>query len=96
MPGPRPSTGMSLRQRLLLLTLLTSGIGLLLGCGAYLVFDLHDAKARTLEELESTADLIGSNAIAALTFDDAVNGERLLEALRTRPHIRGSALYQAY
>ena len=85
--------GMSLRQRLLFLTLLTSGSGLLLGCGAYLVFDLHDARARTLQELQSTADLIGTNAVAALAFDDAVDGGKLLDALRTRPHIRLAALY---
>jgi two-component system, sensor histidine kinase and response regulator len=94
MRAARRNGGASLRQRLLLLTLLTSGIGLLLGCGAYLLFDLHDAKATALEELQSTADLIGTNAVAALTFDDAPNGEKLLEALRVRPHIRSAALYR--
>jgi hypothetical protein len=70
--------GISLRQRLLILTLLTSGIGLLLGCGAYLVFDLHDGKVKSVQDLESVADLIGTNAAAALAFDDALNGAKLL------------------
>lgn len=70
--------GMSLRQRLLLLTLLTSGIGLLLGCGAYLAFDLHDSRLRTVQELQSTADMIGTNAVAALAFDDPHTGIRRL------------------
>src|ERR1041384_6112461 len=87
--------GMSLRRRILLLTLLTSGIGLLVACGAYLVFEGHDGRVRAVQELESTADLIGTNAEAALAFDDGENGERLLQALRTRPHIRGTALYGA-
>ena len=87
-------SGLSLRQRLLILTLLTSGIGLLFGGGAYLIFDLHDAKVKAVEDLESTADLIGTNTGAALAFDDAVNAEKSLEALRTRPNIRGAALYQ--
>jgi len=85
---------MSLRQKLLLLTMLTSGIGVLLGCGAYLTFDLHDARVKTVAELESTANLVGTNAAAALAFDDALNGARLLEALRTHPDIRGAALYK--
>jgi two-component system sensor histidine kinase/response regulator len=88
------NAGISLRQRLLMLTLLTSGAGLLLGCGAYLYFDLRDSKIKAVEELESTADLIGTNAAAALAFDDALNGAKLLEALRIRPHIRSAALYQ--
>jgi len=87
--------GMSLRQRLLLLTMLTSGLGLLLGFGTYLLFDLHAAKIRTAEELSSTADLIGTNAVAALTFDDEANGQKLLYALQTRPNILGAALFQA-
>jgi PAS domain S-box-containing protein len=88
------NSGISLRQRLLILTLLTSGIGLLLGCGAYLVFVLHDAKKNEVEDLKSTADMIGTNVAAALAFDDAMNGAKLLEALQTRPHILGAAIYR--
>ena len=78
-----------------MLTLLISGIGLLLGCGAVLLFAVHDAKVKAAEELHSIAELIGTNAAAALAFDDALNGEKLLAALHTRPHIRGAALYRA-
>ena len=85
---------MSLRQRLLVLTLLTSGIGLLVGCGAFLAFDLHDAKQNEVEDLQTAADLIGTNSAAALAFDDALSGTKLLQALKTRPHIRGAALYR--
>ena len=35
---------LSLRQRLLLLTMLTSGIGVLLGCLGFLAYDMHVAK----------------------------------------------------
>ena len=79
--------GMSLRHRLLLLTLLTNGAALLLGCGAFLLFDLHDTRVRAVQELQSTADLIGTNAVAALAFDDPDSGDKLLAALSTRPHI---------
>lgn len=85
---------MSLRHRLLLLTLLISGFGLALGCTAFVLFDHQDELNTNEEELKSTADLVGNSAVAALMFDDAVNGERLLQALRTRPHILSAALYQ--
>jgi hypothetical protein len=52
--------GISLRQRPLIPTLLPSGIGLLLGCGANLFLELHNAKVKTVQDLRSTADLIGN------------------------------------
>jgi PAS domain S-box-containing protein len=85
---------LSLRHRLFLLTMLTSGIGMALGCGAFLAYDMHSARERKLAELQSTADLIGTNSTAALAFDDAVAGAKLLEALRTRKHIRSGVLYK--
>ena len=81
------TAAISLRQRLLRLTLSTSGIGLMLGCGAYFLFDLHTSRVAAVEDLRSAGDLIGTNAAAALAFDDASAGEKLLSALQTRPNI---------
>ena len=67
----------------------------MLGCGAYFLFDLHTSRVSAVEDLRSAADLIGTNAAAALAFDDASAGEKLLRALQTRPNIRGAALYRA-
>ena len=85
---------LSLRHRLLMLTMLTSGIGLLLGCAGFLAYDLHEARVHKVEELRSTADLIGTNATAALAFDDAFAGTKLLEALKTLPRVRAGVLYR--
>jgi len=84
---------LSIRQRLLLLTMLTSGIGVLLGCIGYLAYDLHAERQQKKEEIQSLADLIATNATAALAFDDGAGGTRLLESLRTRPHVRMGVLY---
>jgi hypothetical protein len=48
--------GISLRQRLLIPTLLTTGIGLLLSCGANLFLELHNASVKTDPDLRSTAE----------------------------------------
>jgi len=85
---------LSLRHRLYLLTLLTCGIGLVVGCGAFLFYDLHSARERKVAELQSTADLIGTNSTAALAFDDPIGGAKLLEALQTRKLIRCGVLYK--
>jgi PAS domain S-box-containing protein len=79
----------------LLLTLLTSGIGMAVGCGAFFAYDMHSARERKVAELQSTADLIGTNSTAALAFEDTVAGAKLLEALRTRKHIRSGVLYSS-
>ena len=85
---------LSIRQKLLLLTMLTSGIGVLQGCIGYLIYDHHEERLQKMEELQSLADLIGTNATAALAFDDAAGATKLLESLRTRPHIRMGVLYR--
>jgi hypothetical protein len=66
---------MSLRQRLL--TLLTSGIGVLLGCGADVLLELHNAKMRTAQDLKTTTDLIATNEAGAL--------ENIRHAIEKRP-----------
>ena len=85
---------MSLRQRLLLLTMVTSGIGVLLGCIGFLAFDMHVARQQKLEELRSTGDFIGMNSTAALEFGDEIAGAKLLESLSTRRDIRAGVLYR--
>jgi two-component system sensor histidine kinase/response regulator len=86
---------LSIRRRLLLLTMLTSGVGVLLGCAGYLIYDLREERRQKVGELQSLADFVGTNAVAALAFDDASGGAKLLEALRTRPHVRMGVLYRS-
>jgi two-component system, sensor histidine kinase and response regulator len=84
----------SLRQRLLLLTMLTSGVGVFLGCAAFLTYDNFEARNRRVQELKSVADLVGTNSAAALAFDDRVGSAKLLRALETRRNIEVGALYK--
>jgi methyl-accepting chemotaxis protein len=89
-----PLQSLSIRQRLLLLTMLTSAIGILPACVGYLLYDYDQERRQKTEEMRSLADLVGTNATAALAFDDAAGATKLLESLRTRPHIRMAALYR--
>ena len=86
---------LSLRQRLLLLTMVTSGIGVLLGCIIFLAYDMHVARELKEDELSSAAGLVGSNATAAMAFDDAMGGTKLMGALHTMSHIRLGVLYRS-
>jgi len=87
------SAQLSLRQRILLLTMFTTGFGLLLGSAGYLFYDGRTARDQKLQQLELAADLIGTNATASLAFDDPDSAEKYLAALRTRSGFRGGVLY---
>jgi len=83
----------SLRQRILLLTMFTTGVGLLLGSAGCLFYDARTARGQKLQQLELAADLIATNATASLAFDDPESAEKYLEALRARSGFRGGVLY---
>lgn len=85
---------MSLKRRLVQLTLVSSGIGLLVALSAFLFYNEHLMRGHKVEELRSAGDLIGTNSTAALVFEDEAEGARVLQALETRQHIRAGALYR--
>jgi two-component system, sensor histidine kinase and response regulator len=72
----------------------TSGMGLVLFCAAFLIFDLHTFREKKVNDLKSTADLLSSNANSALGFGDSEAGSQVVEAMRVRPGIRTAILYR--
>ncbi len=85
----------SLKSRLVLLTLASSSVGLLLAFSLFAIHDEQLLRASKVEELRSAADLIGNSSAAALVFDDAAEGSKILRALETRIRIRQGVLYRA-
>jgi hypothetical protein len=89
------SRDISLRQRILVLTMLTTGFGLVLGSAGYLLYDIRTAKEEKLQQLELAAELIGTNSAASLAFDDPQSAEKYLGAFKARAGFRGGVLYTA-
>src|SRR5437660_9042010 len=87
------SRQLSLRQRILSLTMFTTGVGVVLASAGYLFYDVRTAREQKLRQLELAADLIGTNAAASLAFDDPESATKYLRALQTRSGFRGGALY---
>ncbi|MGB8494650.1 MAG: PAS domain S-box protein [Candidatus Acidiferrum sp.] len=83
----------SLKSRLVLLTMVSSSVGLLFALFMGVTYNEHLARQHKVEELQSAADLIGTSSTAALVFDDSVEGARLLLALQTRKLIRRGVLF---
>jgi len=85
----------SLHWRLMLLTVVSSSVGMLVPMALLLAYNDHRIREHKVEELQSAADLIGTNSAAALVFEDEAEGSRVLQALRTRRHISRGVLYRA-
>jgi two-component system sensor histidine kinase/response regulator len=83
----------SLRRRLLLLTMISCSAGVLFAVLMGLAYNEHLAREHKVEELQSAADLLGTNSTAALVFEDSAEGARVLQALQTRKHIRRGVLF---
>ncbi|HKI13027.1 MAG TPA: PAS domain S-box protein [Candidatus Acidoferrum sp.] len=83
----------SLSRRLVLLTMVSSSVGLVFALFMGVAYNEHLFRQHKVEELQSAADLVGTNSAAALVFDDSVEGARLLLALQTRKHIRRGVLF---
>ena len=77
----------------MLLTMVSSSGGLALAMFIGLAYNQHLAREHKVEELQSAADLLGTNSAAALVFDDSAEGSRVLLALQTRKHIRRGVLF---
>ena len=90
----RPIRELSLRQRLMLFAMTTSGLGLFLVCAGFFYYDIHDFRAKKISGIESTAELLTANVNAALAFSDASAGDQILGAMRVRSSIRAAVLYQ--
>lgn len=83
----------SLLQGLLLFALLTSGLGVLLVCAGFYVYDTHDFREKKINTLKATADQLSSNVSSALAFGDANVANQVLDAARIRPDVRTAVVY---
>jgi two-component system sensor histidine kinase/response regulator len=85
----------SLHWQLMLLTMVSSSVGMVVAMTLLFIYNDHRIREDKVEELRSAADLIGTNSVAALVFEDQAEGARILQALHTRRHIRQGVLYRA-
>ena len=61
---------LSIKGKLMLITMLTSSVALLLASAGFLVYDLVAFRARMSQDLMTQAEIIGANSMAALAFHD--------------------------
>lgn len=77
----------SIKRKLISITMLTSVAVLLLASAAFLVNDLVTFRNSMVYDLETLAQIIGTNSSAALVFNDPKAAEDTLAALSAKPRV---------
>lgn len=83
-----------LRKKLTCITMLATGVALLVVGAAVITYELVMYRPVMTRELMGLADVIGANSSAALLFRDPKAGAETLEALRADPRIVSAAIYE--
>ncbi|MDB5325764.1 MAG: two component system sensor histidine kinase, partial [Phycisphaerales bacterium] len=86
---------LSIRQKLLLITVITSGLALVLACGSFATYDYFNFKRTILSELTTSADVIGFNSVAAIKFSDKDAAQEALSSLRVDSSIVSACIEDA-
>jgi signal transduction histidine kinase len=76
-----PGKSRSLSFRLTLVTMLVSGVALVLACAAFIAYDQISMRDSITEELSAQAQIVGANSASALTFNDPQSAAKTLAAL---------------
>jgi diguanylate cyclase (GGDEF)-like protein len=84
-----------IRRKLIAISLLSSGVALLLACGGFVIYELTAYREATLNQLTSVAGVIASNSSSALSFDDPESAEHTLSALRSERMVVAACIYGA-
>jgi two-component system, sensor histidine kinase and response regulator len=68
-------------------------MALMLACLAFLGYDYYTFRATRTKDIQTLAEVIGSNSTGALTFQDTRSAKEVLEALRFERHVTEGGLY---
>src|SRR6266446_1138698 len=83
----------SIKRKLILMTMLTSSLALLLSSASFLIYDLISFRHLLTQDLTTQAEIIGYNSAAAMAFKDEPAATATLSALTVKGDIVAAVLY---
>ncbi len=83
----------SIARKLTWMNLLVSGAALLLAGVAFVAYELIAFRETIVSNLSIQAQIVGSNSVSALLFNDPGSAEKTLSALQAAPHIEFAGIY---
>lgn len=75
---------------------MVSGAALLLACVAFFVYDQYTFREDLVRSLSAQAQIIGSNTVSAILFNDPQAAENTLSALGNQPDILKAGIFTNY
>src|SRR2546426_522416 len=90
-----PLRNTPIRQKLMTIMLLTSGLVLLLTCAAFLGYEFLTFRGAAIRELSTVGQILAANSTAALAFQNPDDAREVLAALKAEPRILAATLYDA-
>jgi signal transduction histidine kinase len=91
----KPWSNQSIAGKLTRMNLVVCGTALLLAYVSFLMYDLYSLRQALKSDLDTEAQIIGSNCVAPLLFDDPQAAQSTLAALRGSPHVLAAVVYTA-
>jgi signal transduction histidine kinase len=82
----------SISDKFMRMTMLVSGVALLLAFVSFLVYDLYSLQQELISSMATEANIMGANSVTALLFDDQQAAENTLSALRNAPQVRSAVI----
>ena len=84
---------LSIKRKLMLITMLTSGVAVVLSSAGFLIYDLTSFRHSLSQDLMTQAEIIGYNSAAAMAFRDESAATVTLSALQAKEDIVSAVLY---
>ena len=85
----------SIRRKLMIMLLVTSGAVLALTCAAFILYQYQSYRGAARYTVQSIGELIASNSTAAVAFDNPSDETDVLAALHAEQRITVAAVYDA-
>ena len=85
----------SISARLTMMNLLVSGGALLLACAGFFAYDQFTFREGLVRTLSAQAQIVGSNSVSALLFNDPRSAENTLSGLRNSTNVASAGILTA-
>jgi signal transduction histidine kinase len=83
----------SIRHKLIWLSVLASGSALILACAAFVAYEVQTFREAMVKTISTQAKIVGYNSAAAILFNDSKAATEILTALNAEPDIISAAVY---
>ena len=80
-------------RKITVMNVVVSAVALIAACAAFLAYDQYTFRETLVRSLSAEAQIVGTNSISALTFNDPQAAEESLSAFGNLPHIIAAAIF---